>query len=173
MLPKTFLEEIESEWRCNICRHIAASNVIQDLLNSFGKALQQIDKDSSKACKEFITKAEEKLPKNHYYIVDVKMALSQLLGTEVEPGLPALTEEELELKITICKQMLELTEKLCPAEKRIKGLLLFELQGAVTERGRRNATTEGPNALNVALMVTIKMLVFSYKVIIFRNREVC
>lgn len=154
MLPKTFLEEIQTEWRCNVCRHIAAFNIIQNLLDNFGKTLQDMEKDSSKACKEFICQAEEKLPKNHYYIVDVKMALSQLLGTELEGGLSVLSDEDLQLKISVCKQLLELIEKLCPAETRIRGLLLFELQGAVTERGRRIAANgEGPDALNVALIV--------------------
>lgn len=113
-----------------------------------------MEKGSSKACKEFISKVEEQLPKNHYYIVDVKMALSQLIGTETDGGLPAVPDEDLDLKILCCKQVLDLVEKLCPAEKRIRGLLLFELQGAITERGRRIATGgEGPDALNVALMV--------------------
>lgn len=154
MLPKTFLEEIESEYRCNVCRHIATSNSIQDILVNIGKLLQNMEKESSKACKEFINKVEEQLPKHHYYIVDVKMALSQLIGTEQEGGLAAVSDEDLYLKIQMCKEVLDLIEKLCPAEKRIKGLLLFELQGAVTERGRRIAAGgEGPSALNVALVV--------------------
>lgn len=154
MLPKTFLEEIESEWRCSVCRHMATSNAIQNLLDNFGKTLQKMEKESSQACKEFISKAEERLPKNHYYIVDVKIALAQLIGTEQEGGLPAVSDEDLDLKIQSCKQVLGLIDKLCPVEKRIRGVLLFELQGAVTERGRRIATAgEGPDALNVALLV--------------------
>lgn len=154
MLPRTFLEEVESEWRCNICRHLSSSNAIQDLLENLGKSLQKMEKGSSKACKEYIGKAEERLSKNHFYIADVKMALAQLIGTEVDGGLPVVSDEDLDLKIQCCQQILGLVEKLCPADKRIRGLLLFELQGAVTERGRRIATGgEGPEALNVALLV--------------------
>lgn len=84
------------------------------------------------------------------------MDIVQLIGTEIEGGLPAVTDEDLELKIQCCKQILELVEKLCPAEKRMRGLLLFELHGAVTERGRRIATGgEGPEALHAALMVMV------------------
>lgn len=116
-------------------------------------------KGVSKACKDYIKEAEKYLPKTHYYITDVKLALIQQIGTEKEGGLLEVAQADLDLKLQCCRQILELVEKLTPSEKRVRGILLFELQAALTEKARRAvASGEGPDALNSALLESKAML---------------
>lgn len=116
LLPETFLNDsdIDSQWKCTKCQSTRPSYAIHGVLEEIGRKLEGMEKGSSKACKEFITASEEKLHPNHYYITDVKVALAQLIGQELEGGLPAISDEDLEMKARICKKLNDLIETLAP-----------------------------------------------------------
>ncbi|KAG5899225.1 hypothetical protein JTB14_034482 [Gonioctena quinquepunctata] len=158
LLPKTFIDNNTNEkgldWHCNICKTTLSSYSAQDLIDRIGKDLADMPKGDSRECKSFIRSYGELLHENHYYLTDVKVALSQMIGQE-EGGLPDVSDEDLELKAKINKDLIDLVKVLTPGETRLRGVLLFELQTAISEMGRRKGE---PEMLYAALLESKKLL---------------
>ncbi|KAJ8981905.1 hypothetical protein NQ317_007297 [Molorchus minor] len=164
LLPQTFIEnnnEKGSDWQCNKCQNVTSAYSVHDLLERIGKDLAEVPKGVSNECKEFIKSYEKFLHRNHFYLTDVKVALSQIIGQEFEDGLPAVSEEDLELKAKLCQGLSDLIKALVPGktnnsvnylgiritlhvvgERRVRGILLFELHAAIAEMGRRRRDPE-------------------------------
>lgn len=119
-----------------------------------------MQKNSVQAAKIFISNAAKHVPGNHFYITDVKLAMSEMIGQEFRGGIADVSEEELLLKIKVCKELLSLAEILAPAENRIRGSLFFEIHSAIAELGQRRGSQghEGPDYLLESL--TVKLIVF-------------
>lgn len=75
-----------------------------------------MEKGTTKAAKDFIKTYEKHLHSNHYYLIDVKLALSQLIGHENEAGLPTVGDEDLEYKARLCQGIANLVKTLAPGK---------------------------------------------------------
>ncbi|GBP27660.1 SET domain-containing protein SmydA-8, isoform A [Eumeta japonica] len=159
LLPETFLVPIlhktkspdpnkknldDKFWKCNACDDSISDAIIQQLLQDIGKELSAMPKEDADACERFIQHCCGYLHPSHYYITDVAIALSQMIGQESELGLTSVSDDRLALKTQLCKKLADLFEILAPAESRLRGSLLFELHAAVAETGRRKSLTDGP-----------------------------
>lgn len=82
-------------------------------MERIGIDLSQMKKDDIESCRKFIKHYGKVLHDNHYYITDVKLALAQLIGQQ-NPGLPGVSDELLQEKITLCKHVSNLFKKLVP-----------------------------------------------------------
>lgn len=115
MLPDSFVSSTEEPpWKCKDCKGEVPPGEVQILLEELGRKLEGMEKGKSKACKAFLAEAGSMLHSNHYYLTDVKIALSQLIGQEFKGGLPQVSDEDLELKAGICKKLYDLVETLAP-----------------------------------------------------------
>lgn len=85
-------------------------------MNRIGEDLQAMEKGNSSACKLFLEYYGKLLTPNHFYIIDVKLALSQIIGQESKNGLQQVTDNDLNLKIKLCRQINELVEMLAPGK---------------------------------------------------------
>lgn len=96
------------------------------------------------------------LSRNHFYLTDVRLALAQRYGQDSPEALRQLTDGELAHKRQLCRQLLQLAERLVPAEHRMRGLLWFELHAAEAESSRRHGLDQGPDAeaLRASLLVS-------------------
>jgi hypothetical protein len=103
-----------------------------------------MEKENEKNCIKFIDHYSKLLSPNHFYITDVKVALSQIIGAGVN-GIQKVSDERLKLKCKLCKELIELIEKIAPNEARILGLIKFELHSALGETGRRAMQVKNPN----------------------------
>ncbi|XP_050299110.1 SET domain-containing protein SmydA-8-like isoform X2 [Anthonomus grandis grandis] len=159
LLPPTFLDQSRNgklqNWVCNKCALTSSSHHVQEILDRVGQDLHEMKKEDSGVAKEFLKNYAKYLHNNHYYLTDVRLALGQLLGHEDDRGLPALTDEDLELKARLCQMVSNLIKTLAPGESRIRGLLLFELHAAVAELGRRSCD---PHQLIAVLQESKKLL---------------
>ncbi|KAF7283536.1 hypothetical protein GWI33_000340 [Rhynchophorus ferrugineus] len=159
LLPPTFLINNSNEkppnWRCSKCCATSTAHHMQDLLDRIGQDLQELPKGESSPAKAFIQTCEKYLHTNHYYLTDVRFALSQLIGHENQRGLPGCSDEDLELKARLCQSLANLLKILAPGESRARGLLLYELHATVAELGRRSGD---PYNLNFALQEAKKIL---------------
>lgn len=52
------------------------------------------------------------LHENHFYMVDVALALAQLIGQEDDNGLAAVSDERLALKLEMSQKTLKVLDKL-------------------------------------------------------------
>ena len=96
------------------------------------------------------------LSRHHFYLTDVRLALAQRYGQDGPEALRQLTDGELAHKMALCRQLLQLAEKLVPAEHRMRGLLWFELHAVEAEDSRRRGLAHGPDpgALKKSLLVS-------------------
>ncbi|KAH1025994.1 SET domain-containing protein SmydA-8 isoform X1 [Dendroctonus ponderosae] len=159
ILPSSFLDQSANgklpNWTCNKCESSCNSYHAQEILDRIGQDLHEMEKGTTKAAKDFIKTYEKYLHSNHYYLVDVKLALSQLMGHEDAFGLPAVGDDDLQYKARLCQAIANLVKTLAPGESRLRGLLLFELHATVAELGRRNAD---PQQLPAVLQESKKLL---------------
>ncbi|XP_051169947.1 SET domain-containing protein SmydA-8-like [Leptopilina boulardi] len=159
MLPRSFIinKEERPDFICNICNFSISWDVAEQIIEKIGIDLSQIKKGDIQACKIFLERHSKTLHENHFYMIDVKLALSQLIGQE-----KMLTNTEIELiseKILLCKKLNELFGILVPAENRLRGLNLFEMHAAIAEFGRRQEQSE----LRAILMESRRILTEAYK----------
>lgn len=103
-----------------------------------------MEKENEGNCIKFIEHYSKWLSPNHFYITDIKVALSQIIGAGVN-GIQKISNDRLSLKCKLCRQLIELIEKIAPNEARIIGLIKFELHSALAESGRRAMQVKDPN----------------------------
>ena len=57
------------------------------MIRSIGEELVRLERGSPEACQSFVKKHSQNLHPNHYYLMDVKLALSQMIGgQQQQPG---------------------------------------------------------------------------------------
>lgn len=113
-----------------------------DILERLGSELFDLDKTNISECKKFLESYKTYLPENHFYNIDVKYNLSQMLGTN---GVADLSNDDLITKLKYCKQLESLVKILAPAEKRVLGTILFEHHAALAVLARRNKEVTSVN----------------------------
>ncbi|XP_060522819.1 SET domain-containing protein SmydA-8-like isoform X2 [Cylas formicarius] len=142
LLPRSFLDHDNNDkgpdWFCNQCNQLLSAYCVNDILEHIGQELMEMKKGDSISCKHFITMYEPHLHSNHYYLTDVKLVLSQIIGHELDEGLPACPEDDLTLKARTSQELSHLMVALVPGETKIRGLVLFQLHVVISERGRRH-----------------------------------
>ncbi|KAH9632380.1 hypothetical protein HF086_011880 [Spodoptera exigua] len=121
-------------WKCNSCQDSVSDAIIQQLVQDIGRELSIMPKGDPEACERFIAHCSGYLHPSHFYMIDVSLALAQMIGQEVEQGLAMVTDDRLLLKTQLCKKIGELLETLAPAETRLRGTLLFELHAAESRK---------------------------------------
>lgn len=82
-------------------------------MEEIGIRLSQMKKEDVESCRIFIRDCGKVLHDNHYYITDVKVAVAQLIGQQ-NTGLPSISDDLLQEKISLCKQVSQLLKKLVP-----------------------------------------------------------
>ncbi|XP_048269852.1 uncharacterized protein LOC125386766 [Bombus terrestris] len=112
MLPKTFFEQ-EQDYICKICESIVPYAEIEKILENIGIYLSTMKKNDIIACNEFISRYESTLHPNHFYNIDVTIALAQLIGQQTG-GLAAVEKDLLIEKIELCKKLDKLLKTLVP-----------------------------------------------------------
>ncbi|XP_034946527.1 SET domain-containing protein SmydA-8-like [Chelonus insularis] len=162
LLPETFITTNKKlpDYVCAKCQDSTSWDTIEIKLESIGIELARMKKDDIDACKQFIQRHSQTLHDNHFYLVDVKLALVQLIGQQ-DGGLPALSDELLNEKISLCKKLDQLLQTLVPAEHRIRGLILFEAHAGIAEYGRR----QGKDELRGMLMLSKQALEEAYQLL--------
>lgn len=120
VLPDTFLVDLQKDinqpWRCNVCDNALTAQGVQNILERIGHDLEAMQKGDPKSCQLFLDYYGKILHHNHYYLTDVRLALSQLIGQEVEDGLQMVTDDELELKLKSCKEIIDISKTLNPGQ---------------------------------------------------------
>jgi len=89
------------------------------------------------------------LHSNHSIFLQVKLHLCQKYGSG--GGMSSLSEEELNQKLTFCKEVTEVLDKILRGSYLLKGVVLFELWLALQEmRIRRSRTKETPDTTDTS-----------------------
>ncbi|XP_076386868.1 uncharacterized protein LOC100876879 isoform X3 [Megachile rotundata] len=159
VLPKTFLGDHREDYVCTNCATVVPLEIIEETLEDIGIHLSEMRKNDIDVCKEFLNRYKNVLHPNHFYNIDVTIALAQLIGQQ--SGLEADEEELLVEKKESCKKLDNLLKLLAPAENRIRGLILFEMHATLAELSRRR--TDGDTVL--LLLESKKCLIDAYELL--------
>jgi SET domain len=129
--------QLDSDWVCAKCGIEADAPQIMEILNRSGRDMQAMDKQSESDCRKYLEHYSKWLPASHYFIVQVKLWLMDLLGAGGPEELQALPIESLTFKIALCRELLDVCKVIAPCETRLLGTTEFELHSGLAELGRR------------------------------------
>lgn len=169
MLPASFLvpSPTGNDYVCDRCSSTRPSEEVERTLMDIGLHLSGMRKHDVAVCRHFLAHYKDVLHENHYYNVDVTVALAQLIGQQTVGGLASVEEGLLNKKIDLCRKLDNLLRTLAPAENRVRGLILFELHAALAEASRRHPD----NADNIgSLLESKKALTDAYQLLRYEPR---
>jgi hypothetical protein len=126
------------------CKNIVTFEKVNKCIEHIGKDLTAMEKENEGNCIKFIEHYSKWLSPNHFYIIDVKIALAQIIGAGVN-GIQRVSDDRLKLKAKTCSELIAIIEKVAPNEARILGLIKFELHSAYAEIGRRAMQVKNHN----------------------------
>ncbi|XP_022900337.2 SET domain-containing protein SmydA-8 [Onthophagus taurus] len=126
----------ESSWSCNnksqkCPGYTVTSKSMKLLINRIQSEIDEIDCNDVKKMEYLLEKYRNVLHPNHYLCLSLKLSLSQLYGKINGFLIHELTDELLERKIEICREILKIFDVLEPGYTRIRGVTLYELHAPI------------------------------------------
>jgi len=134
------VEGAMADWRCASCSKGQTAKFVNAVTQSIGEELVSLEKGSIEGCQAFIRKHSQNLHPNHYYLMDIKLALCQMIGQSAAGQgheIFNLTEKELLYKQKIGMELLEVANIISPGISRLRGVILYELQATLACYARR------------------------------------
>lgn len=154
-----------SSWECNACKKNEPASYVSAVIRSIGEELVRLERGNPEACQSFVKKHSQNLHPNHYYLMDVKLALSQMIGNAGQqqqaatnaPGeLHEMHERDIVQKQKLCMEILNVANKISPGNfhsinisnwtlehrcisgiSRLRGVVMYELQSTLSAYARR------------------------------------
>ena len=126
LLPKNPAED-NTSWFCAICSIEEKFEYVEAVTRSIGEELIKLEKSNMIACKNFLKKHSQNLHPNHYYLMDVKLALCQMLAHKNND----FSDKDLVLKQKLCIELMNVVNVISPGISRLRGVVLYELQKAL------------------------------------------
>lgn len=156
-----------SSWECNACKKNEPASYVSAVIRSIGEELVRLERGSPEACQSFVKKHSQNLHPNHYYLMDVKLALSQMIGnagagqqqaaTNAAGELHEMHERDIVQKQKLCMEILNVANKISPGRQeffslnhefilflrlisgisRLRGVVMYELQSTLSAYARR------------------------------------
>ena len=118
LVPKEPLEHA-SQWECSGCKKTEPSTYVNAVIRSIGEELTRLERGNPEACQSFVKKHSQNLHPNHYYLMDVKLALSQMIGGQAGGGeLHDLHEKDIVQKQKLCMEILNVANKISPGMRK-------------------------------------------------------
>ncbi|XP_017484626.1 PREDICTED: protein msta-like isoform X1 [Rhagoletis zephyria] len=127
----------EAEWKCDRCDYKLQSKEIVKLLDAINTNLESIDAHNIPGLEAFLKKYERVLGPNHYLLLSAKYLLCQIYGRIEGYLLHTMPLEDVEKKENYCRDFLRVVDALEPGMTRLRGLILYELHGAIMMRSQR------------------------------------
>ncbi|EAT46912.1 AAEL001936-PA [Aedes aegypti] len=122
---------------CNKCRGLVDGKEITNILDRARVDHEAMQKDNEQHCHKYIAHYGRWLGPNHHLLVDVKISLSQIMGGGDPNAIQKISDEDLMTKMKICQELIDVFQRVCPAEARVIGTTRFELHAALAEFARR------------------------------------
>ena len=108
--------DTSSSWGCTVCKKTEPANYVSAVIRSIGEELVRLERGNPEACQSFVIKHSQNLHPNHYYLMDVKLALSQMIGGQGGGELHDLQEKDIVQKQKLCMEILNVANKISPGE---------------------------------------------------------
>ena len=142
-------------WECSGCKKSESADAyVNAVIRSIGEELVRLERGSPEACQNFIKKHSQNLHPNHYYLMDVKLALCQMIGQMSQSN--ELNEKDLVQKQKLCMEILSVANRISPGNdkektfsnqlnqlilfpgiSRLRGVIMYELQSTLSAYARK------------------------------------
>jgi len=106
----------EKEWACITCKETYLVGYVSSIVNKIGKDMDALHEKFGDiaAIEEFVKKSSKSLSPNHFYLLEMKVELAQLIGRTPDEPLLQLAPRKLLRKIQLCEELLIVFNKICP-----------------------------------------------------------
>ncbi|XP_069699805.1 SET domain-containing protein SmydA-8-like isoform X2 [Periplaneta americana] len=125
-------------WKCDVCSHTIPGRQMSWGNDAIRQEITLLDKSKPENLEGFLEKYKDALHQKNWHMLEVKYALSQMYGNIPGYLLSELSSRQLERKINLCTELLEIADVLDPGASRIRGLLLYDLQAAMVVQAKRD-----------------------------------
>ncbi|OWR49371.1 hypothetical protein KGM_209723 [Danaus plexippus plexippus] len=141
-LPEDPLDE-ETDWACNKCTVKVNNSQINILISEMGEEVENVQMmgGSVNMLENILCRLSTFLHPNHYHLYSIKHSLIQLYGRQSS----YMSEEILDKKIKMCKDLIFITKTLDPGNARLSlysAILHHELHSALVLKSKK-ATKDG------------------------------
>ncbi|XP_049546620.1 SET domain-containing protein SmydA-8 isoform X1 [Anopheles darlingi] len=143
-----------SDWKCNRCPVQITHDQVNFLLSKIGEEVDELmgRKSSVKEFEDLIQKLQNFLHPNHFHLLTLQHSLIQMYGHFNGYQLQVLSDALLQRKLSMCRDMMRITDVLDPESFRLTlyaGSILLEQQFALIERNRRQQASGAGNLENM------------------------
>ncbi|XP_046657363.1 SET domain-containing protein SmydA-8-like [Daphnia pulicaria] len=137
VLPVRPLDEAETEWKCTRCPYNLTASVVNRVVDRLTQEFQAIGPNQVEKYEGFLKRHASLVHPNHFLFTSARQSLSQLYGRDERFLLNTLTMEQLERKVAICRQLLDVADVVEPGLTRIRGVTLYEMHAPMLLLARR------------------------------------
>ncbi|XP_063228985.1 SET domain-containing protein SmydA-8 [Bacillus rossius redtenbacheri] len=125
-------------WRCTACPHSVPGRRMAWGNDAMRQELDAVDRASPAGMEDFLGKYEGALHPGNYHVVELKYSLLLAYGNVDGYLLQDLSDEQLDRKLDLCHELLDIADLLRPGLSRLRGTLLYEMQAAMVLRAKRD-----------------------------------
>ena len=123
-------EEGLVQWTCQNCSKIESTFEVDNFVESYSLKIQSLAfLDPLEDWENLLAEMSDKLHPNHYLAMDVKRVLIQLYGSRPDLRLKDLSVEQLERKLSMCRNYVDVYDKVDSGYSKWRGRVLEELSG--------------------------------------------
>lgn len=108
--------KVDSAWKCNLCESEIDTDAAFYLTTKLGDEVDaiQMKGPSVKELETLLEKCLKLLHPNHFHVYAVKHSLVQLIGYQQGYLPKQLTDEQIQKKIKLCRELIDVTDKIDP-----------------------------------------------------------
>ena len=126
--------QLSSDWACTKCSKVFPSLKISKVTGAIKEQAESLeyDKDRLEQCgveahEAFLKKYKPILHPNHVVLIRVKYALAKMYGRMEGYEANSLTNDQLERKLGLCREVLGVLDVIMPGQSRMRGVMMYEL----------------------------------------------
>ncbi len=110
----------KSSWVCDACGSAESHEYVGAVVKSIGEELLRLERSDTHACKKFLKKHLQNLHSNHFFLMDVRLAMIQMIGknddNNKELHEDKESEKELALKQRLSVELQEVVNVISPGD---------------------------------------------------------
>nr|XP_013189669.1 unnamed protein product [Amyelois transitella] len=146
-LPEEPLDD-ETDWKCNKCSMKVNNSQVNMIISQMGEEVENVQMmgGSVTSLENLLCRLSTFLHPNHYHLYSIKHSLIQLYGRQPN----YMSEEILDKKIKMCKDLIIITKTLDPGNARLSlynAVLQHELHSALLLKAKKTKSNGSPKTL--------------------------
>ncbi|KAK6630412.1 hypothetical protein RUM43_014757 [Polyplax serrata] len=171
LLPENPLDD-ESSWTCGTskCKSVVDVSQLIPTMNQFYAELDSINGNDIEGYEAFLKKCQNIFHENHYLCLSAMHCLSQIYGKIDGYLINDMTDEQLERKSQICRNLIKIFEKLEPGLTKERGLLLYELHAPLMILLKRKCACKTTNVREIKLKIN-QVVKYLDEVVLILSKE--